>query len=134
MQILEDRPVDSHPHRQPTPTATSLILGCLMGLIALNAVMITAAFANLEPRPDADIVPFIAATAAIGIIALPLVRSGVRLGYHLGIVFAAVSMIGMGPHKLFLEDGATIAPVAIVGFLAELTLIGVAVRELRTDR
>jgi len=132
--MLENRPVDPNPHRQRPPTATSLMLGCLLGLVALNAVMVGAAFANIEPHPDADVVPFIAATAAIGIIALPLVRSGDRLGYYLGVLFAVVSMIGMGPHKLFLENGTTVAPVAIVGFLAELALIGTAVRELRAHR
>jgi len=32
-------------------------------------------------------------------------------------------MIGMGPHKLFMDDGMIIAPVAIVGFVAAVLLL-----------
>ncbi len=129
MQTLENHIAE--PQRDRRSEAIRLMVGCVMGLIALNIVQIGAAFAGLEPHPAAEVVPIIAATAAIGIIALPMVRTGDRLGYQLGIVFAALSMIGMGPHKLFLENGTTIAPVAIVGFLAELTFIGLAMRQLR---
>jgi putative Mn2+ efflux pump MntP len=129
MQTLENHTAEPQSDRRSE--AIRLMVGCVMGLIALNAVQIGAAFAGLEPHPDAEVVPIIAATAAIGIIALPMVRAGDRLGSKLGLVFAGLSMIGMGPHKLLLENGATIAPVAIVGFLAELTFIISAVRHLR---
>ena len=58
--------------------------------------------------------------------------SNQRAGYVLGIAFCLLSMIGMGPHKLFLEDGATIAPLALVGFGLELTFIRSAIASLRS--
>lgn len=126
--------LETHTAAPPGHESTRLMAGCVMGLIALNLIQIGAAFAGLEPHPDAAVVPIIAATAALGIIALPMVRAGDKLGYQLGIAFAATSMIGMGPHKLFLENGMTIAPVAIVGFLAEAAFIGLAIRRLRAVR
>ena len=75
--------------------------------------------------------PRIAATAALGVGGLALVRRSVPAGFVLGILFSAVSMIGTGPHKLFLADGELIAPVALVGFAAEVTFIVLAARHLR---
>ena len=40
-------------------------------------------------------------------------------------------MVGMGPHKLFLENGGVIAPMALVGFVFELVFIFHAARGLR---
>jgi hypothetical protein len=37
----------------------------------------------------------------------------------------------MGPHKLFLEDGGVIAPMALAGFAFEVLFIVYAVRSLR---
>ena len=112
------------------PTA-ELLVGCIAALILLNLVMIAAGLAGVDPSPDIDVIPFIAATAALGAAALPMVRAGQRLGYWLAIGLGLLSMVGMGPHKLFLEDGGIIAPVAIVGFTAEIALIWAATRHLR---
>jgi hypothetical protein len=112
-------------HRTPT------MLGALYALIAANAMQIAAGLATIEPSPPAAVLPFIAATAALGIAAVPMVRTGRRGGYLLGIAFCLVSMIGMGPHKLFLEDGLIIAPLALVGFTFELVFIRAAVGALR---
>lgn len=111
-----------------------LLIGSLQALIAANAVQIAAGFANADPSPPAEVVPGIAATAVLGIAALALVRAGDRLGYYLGIAFCLVSMVGMGPHKLFLEDGTTIAPLALVGFALEVTFIVHALRQLRASQ
>ena len=114
-----------------TTRRDALLVGCLHALIVANLVQVAAAFAAADPSPPADVVPGIAATALLGIVALPLVRGGERLGYQVGIAFCLASMIGMGPHKLFLEDGGTIAPMALVGFALEITFIVHAVRSLR---
>lgn len=115
-------------------TGTSIMVGSLYALIVANLVQVMAGFSGADPSPPPDVVPGIAATAVLGLAALPMVRAGDRLGYRLGIGFCLASMIGMGPHKLFLEDGAVIAPMALVGFAFELLFIVHAVRALRTER
>lgn len=110
------------------------MIGCLWALIVANLVQVLAGFAAADPSPPAEVVPGIAATAVLGIAALPMVRDGQRLGYRIGIGFCLASMIGMGPHKLFLDDGGVIAPLAIVGFALELLFTFHAVRALRAGR
>lgn len=108
-----------------------LMLGALYALILANGVQIAAGLAGIDPSPPSDVLPMIAATAALGVAAVPLVRAHQRMGYLLGITFCLLSMIGMGPHKLFLEDGAVIAPLALVGFGFEVAFIRTAILALR---
>ena len=118
----------------PPVRRTSLMLGCIQALVLANLVQVAAAFAAADPSPPADVVPTIAATALLGVAAFPMVRAGERLGYQLGIAFCLASMVGMGPHKLFLADGDVIGPLALVGFAFEVTFIVHAVRALRATR
>ncbi len=102
------------------------LLGALFAVVLANAVQIAAGLAGIEPSPPADVLPLIAATAALGVAAVPMVRAGDRVGLWLGIACCTLSMIGMGPHKLLLDDGLTIAPLALVGFGFAVTFIGTA--------
>jgi hypothetical protein len=108
-----------------------LAVGCLLALIALNLVQIGAGLAQVAPHPDGDVLPIIAATAALGLLALPMVIARRRLGYAVGLIFCLVSMIGMGPHKLLLAEGALVAPVALTGFVVELAFAWAALLALR---
>ncbi len=119
---------------RPREPRLALLVGSLQALLVANFVQIAAGLAGADPSPPADVIPGIAATAVLGIAALALVRAGDRLGYYLGIVFCLASMIGMGPHKLFLADGGVIAPLALVGFAFEITFIVYASRQLRAGR
>lgn len=110
-----------------------LMIGCLHALIVANLVQVAAAFAGIDPSPPSDVVPSIAATALLGLAAVPMVRAGKRTGYQLGIAFCLASMVGMGPHKLFLADGGVIAPMALVGFAFEVVFVINAVRSLRNQ-
>lgn len=121
-EVLRDRGVS---------LSIELMSGCLYALILLNLVQLAAGLAGVDPRPPAQVLPMIAATAALGLIAVPLVSTGRKLGYWIGIAFCFVSMVGMGPHKLFMESGTIIAPVALLGFVAEIAFIWNAVRLLR---
>jgi hypothetical protein len=114
--------------------STSLLTGCVGALVLLNLVQVLAAFSGTEPHPPTQVVPFTAAIAAIGAAALPMIRVDRRLGLGLAIATASLSMVGMGPHKLLLEDGLTIAPVALTGFAAEVAIMSVAARRLRAWR
>ena len=60
----------------------ALMTGCLLGLLLLNLVQIAAGLAGIEPSPAEDVIPIIAATAAIGLVAVPMVMAGERLGYQ----------------------------------------------------
>ena len=119
------------PARRYTTADPVVMIGCLQALVVANLIQVAAAFAGADPSPPAEVVPSIAATALIGIAAIPMVRSARRLGYLLGIAFCLISMVGMGPHKLFLADGATIAPMAIIGFGFEVLFIVHAARAIR---
>ncbi|MDJ0767861.1 MAG: hypothetical protein QNJ12_03670 [Ilumatobacter sp.] len=110
---------------------TALLVGLLQALVVANLVQVLAGFTGADPSPPADVVPGIAATALLGIAAVPMVRAGARAGYRLGIGFCLASMVGMGPHKLFMADGGVIAPMALVGFALEVAFIVAAVRTLR---
>jgi hypothetical protein len=110
------------------------MIGCLQALILGNLVQVAAGFANANPGPPDAVVPGIAATALLGLAALPMVRAGERFGSQLGVAFCLASMVGMGPHKLFLPDGGIIAPLALVGFAFEVTFIIHAIRAIRTER
>ena len=112
----------------------TLQVGCVAALAMLHLAQVAAAFAGLDPHPPADVVPLIVAMAALGIASLPSLSSGDRIGQQLAAGFALVSMVGMGPHKLFLENGGTIAPVALVGFALAVTVVALARRNLRPNR
>ena len=118
----------------PRRARSALMIGCLQALVLANLVQVAAGFAGADPSPPSDVVPGIAATAVLGLVAIPLVRASDRLGYQLGIAFCLASMIGMGPHKLLLDNGAVIAPLALVGFAFEVVFIVHAVRALRDRR
>lgn len=127
--------VPAPPTRVPRPPRTAsvtVMVACLQALVLANLVQVGAAFAGAEPSPPADVVPGIAATAVLGLAAVSLVRESARLGYVLGIGFCLASMVGMGPHKLFLADGGVIAPLALVGFAFEVLFIVHATRALRS--
>ncbi len=135
---LPAQPQPTQPHSQspsrPDPTGAgrlAVMVGCLQALVVANLVQVAAGFAAADPSPPAEVVPGIAATALLGLAALPMVRAGLAAGFRLSILFALVSMVGMGPHKLFLADGGVIAPMAIVGFALEVVVVVVAVRSLR---
>ena len=108
-----------------------LMLGSLYALLLANSVQIGAGLAQLEVSPPTEVLPLLAATMAVGIAAVPMIRAGDRHGLQLGIVFCVLSLIGMGPHKLFLEDGLVIAPMALTGFAFEVVFVRAAVRSLR---
>lgn len=114
-------------------SSQSVMIGALNALIVANLVQVLAGFTAADPSPPSEVVPGIAATALLGLGALPMVRDRQPTGYKLGIAFCLASMVGMGPHKLFMENGGVIAPMALVGFAFEVVFIIHALRALRSD-
>jgi hypothetical protein len=124
----------NHPTANASPSVASripLMIGALAALIVANAAQIAAGLAAIDPSPPAEVLPLLAATVAVGVAAVPMVRAGSRHGLLLGIAFCALSLIGMGPHKLFFDNGLVLAPLALSGFAFEIAFVGAALRELR---
>lgn len=115
----------------PSSSRTSTMLGALAALIVANAVQIAAGLAAIDPSPPTQVLPLLAATLAVGAAAIPMVRAGARAGLHLGLAFCSLSLIGMGPHKLLLENGLVLAPLTMTGFVFEIVFVTAAIRELR---
>jgi len=108
-------PATTEPPQRPRSKTAQLavMIGCLQALVLANLVQVAAGFAGADPRPPSAVVPGIAATALLGLAAIPMVRVSDRLGYRLGIGFCLASMVGMGPHKLHDEViGRTILPAS----------------------
>lgn len=118
--------------RRVAPDRTPLMLGALAALVLANLVQLAAGLAEIDVSPPPEVLPSIAATAAIGVAAVPLIRAGQRSGLLLGIACCALSLIGMGPHKLLLDHGTVIAPLALTGFAFEVVFVRAAVRTLRS--
>ncbi len=119
---------------KPEPRPTAVMIGALYALLIANGIQIAAGLARLDVSPPQAVLPLLGATMVVGVAAVPMVRAGHRLGLLLGIGFCALSLIGMGPHKLFLEDGSIIAPLALTGFGFEILFVRAAVQELRGRR
>lgn len=127
---LAHRTVTSHTGDTVTDR-TPRMLGALGALLAANAIQVAAGLAQLELSPPEAVLPLLGATIAIGVAAAPMIRAGQRLGLALGLLVCALSLIGMGPHKLLLDDGLAIAPLALTGFAFEIVFAHAAIRTLR---
>lgn len=138
MPMTMTTPTSATRHGSPdTPTLQSrvpLMLGALYALILANAVQIAAGLAQLDLSPPVEVLPLLGATVALGVASVPLVRAGQRQGLLVGIAFCALSLIGMGPHKLFVEDGLILAPMALTGFTFEIVFVRAAIQALRSHR
>jgi hypothetical protein len=119
------------PSRREPGVLPAVAASAVTGVLFLHGVTLVAAFTRTEPHPPLSLVPFIAATAALGVAALPLLRAGLRAGSLAGVAFALVSMISFGPHKLLLGDMPDIAPAVIVGFSLATVLVVVGLHGLR---
>jgi hypothetical protein len=107
------------------------MLGALCALLVANGVQVAAGLAQLDLSPPEAVLPLLGATIAIGVAAVPMIRAGQRLGIALGLLVCALSLIGMGPHKLLVDDGLAIAPLALTGFAFEIVFAHAAIRTLR---
>ncbi len=110
---------------------TPRMLGALSALLVANGVQVAAGLAQLDLSPPEAVLPLLGATIAIGVAAVPMIRAGERLGLVLGLLVCALSLIGMGPHKLLVDDGLAIAPLALTGFAFEIVFAHAAIRTLR---
>ena len=92
------------------------LFSSLLGLLVLNAVMLLALFAQVAPNPPGRFGPYIGTTIALAAMALPLITWQNRWGLLPALLAALMSMLSLGPHKLFFEPAAVLLwPVILLG-------------------
>ena len=100
------------------------VISSLIGLIALNCVLLGALFAQVPPNPPGRVGPYIGATLSLAVLSLPLIFWRNRIGYISSIIVGFMCLISMGPQKFFIEEAANLlSPVIILGSILSLILI-----------
>lgn len=109
------------------------LFSSLIGLLVLNAVMLLALFAQVAPNPPGKFGPFIGATISLAAMALPLISWQNRWGLLPALLAALMSLLSLGPHKLFLEPTAALLwPVILLGSVLILLVVVSGVSYWRT--
>ena len=99
-------------------------ISSLIGLIALNCVMLGALFAQVAPNPPGRFGPYIGTTIALAVVSLPLIYWRNRIGYICSIIVGIMSLLSLGPQKFFIEQAANLlSPAIILGSILSLILI-----------
>ncbi len=99
-------------------------ISSLIGLIALNCVMLGALFAQVPPNPPGRVGPYIGATLSLAVLSLPLVYWRSRIGYISSTIVGLLCLMSLGPQKFFIEQGADLlSPVIILGSILSTILI-----------
>lgn len=101
---------------------------CLMTLIILQVVMLTALYAGIPPHPPVatplfGIAPFIGASLACAVAAITLNTLETRSGRGLCILAALLGLISFGPQKYFDAQFGLIWPAVFAGQIAAVCLI-----------
>lgn len=99
-------------------------ISSLIGLFALNCVLLGTLFAQVPPNPPGMFGPYIGATLSLAVISLPLFLWRNRIGYISSIIVGLMCLMSFGPQKFFIEPAALLlSPVIILGSILSLTLI-----------
>lgn len=99
-------------------------ISSLIGLIALNCVMLGALFAQVAPNPPGKFGPYIGTTIALAVVSLPLIYWRNRIGYICSIIVGIMCLLSLGPQKFFIEQAANLlSPAIILGSILSLILI-----------
>ena len=118
---------ESHddPGRQ---TRRMQISAALQALLAITAVMLLSLMTQTPPHPPQEVAPFalgpfLGASLAIGLAALPLVARDLRSGLALALLFAATGLVSFGPQKVFDPAFSRIWPAVITAQFAILAIL-----------
>lgn len=120
----------------PQPRAA---VAALASLIVLQAVMLLALYAKVEPHPPATIplfgiAPFLGAALAAATAALIIGPARGLSGRGLSLSAAAMALASFGPQKYFDAQFPTIWPAVLAGQIAAAVVIYVALRAALTTR
>ncbi|MFZ5780304.1 MAG: hypothetical protein ACOY4R_08930 [Pseudomonadota bacterium] len=120
----------------PQPRAA---VAALASLIVLQAVMLLALYAKVEPHPPATIplfgiAPFLGAALAAATAALIIGPARGLSGRGLSLSAAAMALGSFGPQKYFDAQFPTIWPAVLAGQIAAAVVIYVALRAALTRR
>ena len=110
-------------------------ISSLIGLIALNCVMLGALFAQVPPNPPGRFGPYIGATLSLAVLSLPLIFWRNRIGYISSIIVGLMCLMSLGPQKFFIEQAANLlSPAIILGSILSLILITSSIMAWREKR
>jgi hypothetical protein len=110
-------------------------ISSLIGLIALNCVMLGALFAQVPPNPPGKVGPYIGATLSLAVLSLPLVFWRNRTGYISSFIVGLMCLMSLGPQKFFIEQAADLlSPVIILGSILSVILILSSILAWRGER
>ena len=111
------------------------VISSLIGLVALNCVMLGALFAQVPPNPPGRVGPYIGATLSLAVLSLPLIFWRNRIGYISSIIVGLMCLMSLGPQKFFIEQAANLlSPVIILGSILSLILIISSIMAWREKR
>lgn len=119
------------------PIRNPLSVAALSVLLVLQLTMLGAMFSGTEPHPPLTVAPFAIAPflgAAISMAVAAIVLGGTegRRGAIASTTAAVLSLVSFGPQKWVDPSISLIWPAVLLGQLAALTLLVLAVRHIRS--
>jgi hypothetical protein len=115
------------------------VVACLLTLIILQVVMLTALYAGIPPHPPVTtplfgIAPFIGASLACAIAAITVNTLETAAGRVLCILATLLGLISFGPQKYFDAQFGLIWPAVIAGQIAAVCLLVQIYKTYRNGR
>lgn len=113
-------------------------IAALVTLIVLQAIMLSALYAGVEPHPPritpvSAIAPFLGAAIAIAAAACFVGPLTCVTGRGLSVLAALMALLSFGPQKYFDAQFALIWPAVVLGQVAALVIFASVVRSLRAQ-
>ena len=120
-------------------TRRAQISAALQALLAITAVMLLSLMTQTPPHPPQEVAPFalapfLGASLAIGLAALPLVARDLPSGAILALLFAVTGLVSFGPQKVFDPAFSRIWPAVIIAQMAILVILWQGIARLRQSK
>ncbi len=114
----------------------ALLTAALLALLSVTGAMLLSLVTQTPPHPPNEVVlfalgPFLGASLAIGLAALPLVQRDLPSGAILALLFAATGLLSFGPQKYLDPAFSRIWPAVLTAQAAILVLVWLGVLRLR---
>ena len=121
------------------PSHIDLLTAALYGLLTATSVMLLSLVTRTPPHPPLEVAPFalgpfLGASLALGLAALPLLRQARRSGVILSLLFALSGLLSFGPQKYLDPAFSRIWPAVIVAQIAILAILALGALLLKQPR
>ena len=112
------------------------LTAALLALLSVTGVMLLSLVTRTPPHPPNEVVlfalgPFLGASLAIGLAALPLVQRDLPSGAILALLFAVTGLLSFGPQKYLDPAFSRIWPAVLTAQAAILVMAWLGVARLR---